>query len=88
MCAKISFFKKSDWLCELLGIAMLNLKVKMVFWHGIFIATKNIFMRALLCFFLGLNSCLILAQSPLKATDSLAQKQWVDSVYNLSLIHI
>ena len=82
MYAKISFFKKSDWLCELLGIAMLNLKVKMVFWHGIFTATENIFMRALLCFFLGLNSCLILAQSPLKTIDSLAQKQWVDSVYN------
>ncbi|MEC8134276.1 MAG: glycoside hydrolase family 3 N-terminal domain-containing protein, partial [Bacteroidota bacterium] len=39
-------------------------------------------MRASLYFFLGLHSCLILAQSPLKAIDSLAQKQWVDSVYN------
>ena len=75
MYTKISFFKKSDWLCKLLGIVMLNLKVKMVFWYRIFNVTENIFMRALFCFFLGLNSCLILAQSPLKATDSLAHRE-------------
>ena len=39
-------------------------------------------MRALFYFFFGLKSCLVLAQSPLKAIDSFAQNQWVDSVYN------
>ena len=82
MCAKISFFEKSDLICELLLIIMLNLKVKMVFCHGIYNASENLFMRALLYFFLVFNSCLILAQSPFKTIDSLAQKQWVDSVYN------
>ena len=39
-------------------------------------------MRSILPLFLGLNMCLLAAQSPLTAPDSLAQNQWVDSVYS------
>lgn len=39
-------------------------------------------MRCLFSIFLGLYMSVLSAQSPLIAHDSLAQKQWVDSVYN------
>ena len=61
---------------------MLNFKQKTVIWHGIFNHTENLFMRSILPLFLGLNMYLLAAQSPLTAPDSLAQNQWVDSVYS------
>ncbi|MDG1778507.1 MAG: glycoside hydrolase family 3 N-terminal domain-containing protein [Flavobacteriaceae bacterium] len=39
-------------------------------------------MRYLLSIFLGVQLCMLSAQSPLISHDSEAQKQWVDSVYN------
>ena len=39
-------------------------------------------MRYILSIFLGLYLSVLPAQSPLITQDSLAQKQWVDSVYN------
>ena len=56
---------------------MLILKQKTVIWHGIFNHNENLFMRSILPLFLGLNMCLLAAQSPLTA-----QNQWVDSVYS------
>ena len=39
-------------------------------------------MRYLFSFFLGLHFFVLHAQSPLITKDSLAQQQWVDSVYS------
>ena len=67
---------------KLYGSWLLNFKQKTVIWHGIFNHNENLFMRSILPLFLGLNMCLLAAQSPLNAPDSLAQNQWVDSVYS------